>query len=151
VKQEFIAKARAERQALVDFVQGIDDTKLTTVPICGTWTARDVLAHVAASDLAILDALRQTHAGEQVKWAWDGSDIDSWNEDEVALRRNWSIARILAELADTHARLLVELDSWSADAGPFGPDSWDEQKSPMGWLPSHDREHAVPLHALRSR
>jgi uncharacterized protein (TIGR03083 family) len=150
VKQEFIAKARSERQALLDSVKGVDEATLTTLPVCGTWTARDVLAHVAACDLVALDVLRQARAGEKLTWAWEGSEGDTWNEDEVARRRDRSMAQIQAELAESHGRLVAELESWPAEAGPFGPDSWDEVKSPIGWLPDHDREHAAPLQTLRT-
>ena len=151
MKEEFIDKARSARQALLASLDGIDEAALTSVRVCGTWTARDVLAHVAASDLDILDALRQARAGEKVTWPWDDSDVDTWNEVGVVHRRQWPMPQILAELTDTHARLLAELESWPADAGPFGPESWDLKKSPMGWLPGHDREHAEHLQALRAR
>src|SRR5262249_23708043 len=105
VKEEFIDKARSARQALLASLDGIEEAALTSVRVCGTWTARDVLAHVAASDLDILDALRQARAGEKVTWPWDESDVETWNEVGVAQRREWPMARILAELRDSHARL----------------------------------------------
>ena len=113
------------------------------MPVYGTWTAKDVLAHLAAIDLAALNALRQSVKGEDVTWPWDSyPDGDSYNAAEVAKRRDWSFAQVRAELDQTHHDLLAELEKL--------PDSWDEDESPIGWLPSHDQEHAGALRAVRS-
>lgn len=152
MKQQIIDAARGERQALLAALEGIDEAKLTTVPVCGTWAARDVLAHVAAVDATVLDALRQARAGKEVVWAWASApDGDSWNQAQVASRQDRSLAQLRAELEESHQNILTELEAWPEDAGPFGPDSWDPEKSPIGWLPNHDREHAAAFAALRAK
>lgn len=143
MKQQFIEAVRAERQALLSAVEGVAHATLSTVPVYGTWTAKDVLAHLAAIDVACLGALRQSVKGEDVTWPWESyPDGDSYNAAEVAKRRDRSFSQVRAELERTHRVLLTELEKL--------PDSWNEDDSPIGWLPSHDQEHAEPLHAIRS-
>ena len=151
MKQDLITAMRRERQALVAAVDGVDEVTLTTVPICGAWTARDVLAHVAAVDRATLDVLIQARKGEDLTWAWSGTEGDDWNTAEVALRQTKSVRQLLSELEQTHRDILAELDPWPAEGGPFGAGSWDPEKSPIGWLPGHDQEHLEYLRALRAR
>ncbi|HVC35546.1 MAG TPA: DinB family protein [Chloroflexota bacterium] len=150
MKQQLISAVQSERQAVFTALEGIDDATLTMAPVCGTWTAKEVLAHLAAVDTAVLGVLRQARAGDAVTWAWDSAtDGDSWNQSEVDRRRHRSIAQVREEIAETHRTILAEVESWPAESGPFGPDSWDAEKSPIGWLPAHDREHTALLLKLR--
>ncbi len=141
--QQFIEAVRAERKALLSAVEGVDHATLSTVPVYGTWTAKDVLALLAAIDVAVLSALRQSLKGDGVTWASESyPDGDSYNAAEVAKRRDRSFAQVRSELEKTHRDLLAELEKL--------PDSWNEEDSPIGWLPSHDQEHAKALLAIRS-
>jgi len=149
-KEQFLSAVRAERQAVLDAIGGVDDQTLTTRPVCGVWTAREVLAHLAAVDAVALQVLNQARAGENLTWPWDSYDGDDWNGNEVAKRAGLSVDEILAEIRSTHRRVVAELESWPSGAGPFGPDSWDPEKCPIGWLASHDKDHANALSALRA-
>jgi len=151
VKEDFIDLMRFERRAVLATLDGVDDVTLATLPICGDWTAKDILAHLASVDAAILGVVRQVRAGEPVTWAWEGHPQGyDWNAVEVASRQNLTVAEVRAELEENHRDLIAELESWPADSGPFDPDSWDEEKSPFGWAPSHEREHAEYLRALQA-
>ena len=152
MKNEFIAALRTERQGLLAAVDGLNEETLTTVPVCGAWTARDVLAHLAEVDLALLSALKQVRAGEPVKWAWESApDGDAWNQNAVASRQSRSLSEIRAELEQTRQDVLADLASWPEDSGPFGPESWDPEKSPICWIPSHDQEHGTAVRSLGAR
>lgn len=151
MKQRFVDAVRDERAALLASLDGIHQARLSSQPVCGTWTAKDVLAHLAAVDGAALHAINQARRGEAVTWPWESyADGNIWNEAVVNARRDRSVADVRAELEATGRTLLAELTRWPDDGGPFGPGSWDEEKSPIGWLPSHDREHAVVFAALAS-
>ena len=144
MKQNFISTVHAEGQALLAAVDGVDEALLTAAPVCGTWTAKEVLSHLAAVRIVALNAFRQERAGQEVTWAWSAyPDGNAWNLAEVARRRDRSVAEIRAELEATQREILGVLESL--------PDSWNEADSQAGWLPSHEQEHAEALQALRSR
>jgi uncharacterized damage-inducible protein DinB len=143
-KHAFIASLRSEREAVLGAVAALDEATLTTVPVCGTWTGKDVLGHLAAVDRVLAQALRQSRAGEPVVWPWDSAtDGDSWNAAEVGSRRDRTAYQALAEVAQTHADVLAEVALY--------PDSWDADGSPFAGWAEHDREHAAALVALARR
>jgi hypothetical protein len=120
-------------------------------PICGAWTGQQVLSHLAAAERAALDVARRVSRGEAPRPAWDGVDDDRWNQEEVDKRQGRTIDQLLAELAEIRTDLLAELDAWPSDGGPFGARTWDEDRSDIGWVAAHEREHGEALGLLRPR
>lgn len=148
-KQQLVDAIQTEREALLAVLDGIDEVRLTTAPVCGPWTAKDVLGHLAAIDIAILDVIADARRGAVLVWPWATyANGDDWNAAMVGARRERSLASVRAEFEQTYLRLVAELQSWPEEAGPFGPESWDQDESPIGWLPSHDREHARAIASL---
>jgi hypothetical protein len=150
-KPEYLASLRASRQELLAAVSAADEAALISLPICGTWTGKQLLSHLAASDLAALDFARQVGRGAAPTWPWAGGNEDQWNQEGVDERQGRTIDQLLAELADTRAALLAELEAWPSDGSPFEANTWDEDESDMGWVASHEREHGEALGTLRPR
>ncbi len=142
-KAEFLADIRAARAELSEILAARDERTLGEAVVPGlTWTAKEVLAHLIGYDRAILQAIADVRAGRKWSWGWTYPNFDDWNESTVGPRRGHSVAAVRRELDDSRARLLKELERWPDDAGPFGADSWDPKKSEVGWIASHEREHA---------
>jgi hypothetical protein len=114
----------------------------------GDWTAKDVLSHLIGYDLAILKAIADIRDGRPFAWGWTYPNFDPWNESNVAPRRGRPFDAVRAELEASRMALLRELDGWPEDAGPFGADTWDQQRSEIGWLGPHEREHAEMIAKL---
>jgi hypothetical protein len=148
-KQDYLVNLRASRQELLTALGAADEDLLANVPICGIWTGQQVLSHLAAANLAALEVARQAGRGEAPRWAWEGVDGDQWNQDTVDTRLSLTVDQLLAELAETHSGLLTELESWPSEGGPFGDSTWDEDKSEIGWVAPHEREHCEMLGSLR--
>jgi len=148
-KADFLAEIRGARAHLGDVLGSRDASTLSRVVIPGLrWTAQEVLAHLIGYDLAILKALADIRAGRPWAWGWTYPGFDGWNESQVAPRRTRPYASVREELDASRARLLAELDRWPENAGPFGPDTWDLQKSEIGWVGPHEREHAEMIARL---
>ena len=49
-RKQLMARLAAERNFLLRQFWGLDETTLTTVPVTGDWTAKDILAHIAFWD-----------------------------------------------------------------------------------------------------
>jgi len=148
-KADFLAEIRGARTRLMDVLGSHDEETLSGVAIPGLrWTAQEVLAHLIGYDLAILKALADIRAGRPWAWGWTSPGFDEWNESQVAPRRTRPYASVREELDVSRARLLAELDRWPEDAGPFGPDTWDQQKSEIGWVGPHELEHAEMIARL---
>ena len=150
-KQDYLATLQTTRQSLLDAVSKADQAALTTVPISGTWTGKEVLAHLAACEAACVAAAKQAARGEKPTWPWDNVDGDLANQQGVDERKDSSVGQIVAELQESRKQVLAELESWPANGGPFGESTWDENNSDIGWLGSHEQEHAEVILALRGQ
>lgn len=148
-KAAFLDDVRGARATLRASLAASDDRILASAKVPGLdWTAKDVLAHLIGYDLAILAVLAEIRAGRPWGWPWTYPDFDPWNESQVGPRRDRPLATVRAELEQSRATLLRDLEGWPEDAGPFGPDSWDPQKSEIEWVAPHEREHAGMIAAL---
>jgi hypothetical protein len=148
-KAKFLAEIRGTRAALEQVLAGHDERTLAEAAVPGmSWTAKDVLAHLIGYDLAVLTAIAEVRAGRKWNWGWTDPGFDAWNESQVSARRSHSYATVRKELDASRAGLLAELDRWPADAGPFGPDTWDATKSEISWIGPHEREHAEMIAKL---
>jgi uncharacterized damage-inducible protein DinB len=152
MKELFLGAMATARASLVEALVDLDEAALTGVAIEGDWTAKDIVGHIAAYDESVLDAARKAHHGEAPVWGWDtAASMDAWNAAEVEKRRGLSLDQALAEFHAVRVALLAELTSWSAEIGPFGPNTWDEHQSEIGWLASHEIDHAAAVRSLRAR
>ena len=148
-KAEFLADIRSARAELEGILARLDEHTLAEARVPEMdWTAKDVLSHLIGYDLAILKALADIRAGRGFTWGWTYPNFDPWNESNVGPRRDRPFGAVLAELEASRTTVLRELDGWPEDAGPFGADTWDENKSEIGWLGSHEREHAEMIGKL---
>jgi hypothetical protein len=146
---EHLAEARA---ALLAAIGGLAEADMTALPVAGEWTIKDILAHVsgwAAWDLAGVEGVL---AGEPPDFSAI-QDVDTFNARLVAERREWTLGRVLVEMADTHVALQGLCASMPGEAvfraGPFQGPYWD---SLAGWLQvawEHEEEHATQIRAWR--
>ena len=145
-----LARLAAARADLLFSVLGLEENALATQPVAGPWTAKDILAHVAAWEawtVGRLDMALSGRAGEIV-----GVDDEIENPRIHAERKEWPLCRAMAELARTHAGLVTTLQSVSEHdlesevAVPWG------QVRPNRWLEmmvEHDQEHTASIVAWR--
>ncbi|MBU0492146.1 MAG: DinB family protein [Chloroflexi bacterium] len=120
----------------------------------GTWSARDVVGHLAAwSDLLLgeAEALVQDGAG-----VVEVVDIDAWNAEQVTARRDWSVAQVQAAWRASVERALHVVARLSAeDLARCCPVRWsDEPVSPADLLDlwvNHVQDHREPLAVWRKR
>ncbi len=142
-----LATARAE---LLYSVLGLEEAALTSIPVGGDWTAKDMLAHVAAWEAWTVDRLGMALSGRAAEMV--GVEAETENPRIHAERTAWPLCRAMAELARTHASLLSALQAASEEdlerryAAPWGkvrPNRWLEM------LVEHDQEHTASIVAWR--
>ncbi len=94
-----------------------------TLPVCGTWTLKDVLGHLADWDAYFLNSF-YAMIGEPTTalgWSSDG-DYNAINEKLVAVRRKQSFKQVSEACQSARAALITELQMISDDmlADPYG-------------------------------
>lgn len=99
-------------------VDAIPDEALTRPNTIGTWSGKDVLAHLGNWEEEGIAIVERMDDGEPEQWPekTDGS-FDAWNEEHVAPWRERSLAEVREYLQDAHFSLM-DLAERSQNAKP---------------------------------
>jgi hypothetical protein len=101
-KQELLNEAARQYKAFHEAIQGLNEEQMTTVWL-GTWSVRDIVAHMSGWHREMVPALERIARGERpVPPGVSYDDIDGWNEKFAAARSNTPVADVLLELDKTH-------------------------------------------------
>jgi uncharacterized damage-inducible protein DinB len=155
-KQEWLERLAFKREELLMSVEGLSQIGWTMDEVLPGWTAKDVLAHIAAWETRVATYLPDLLADSGRRWNGGpvGVEADTFNAEQVALRRERTPRELLQELADSRRRILEALTTVNDDgltqphAVPWGQvtiERWALQE-----IYEHDGEHAAQLRAWRA-
>jgi hypothetical protein len=122
----------------------------------GTWTAKDLVGHLGAFEVRFVEILTMFVGETPASNLWQQPN-ETFNDDQAAIRRDWPVEAIVAELRDAHAASM-------ALVGRIPPERWRE----VGTIPwygpeyslddlvvyqiyGHKREHGPQLEAVLER
>jgi len=151
-KQEWLERLAFKREELLMSVEGLSQAGWTTSEVLPGWTAKDVLAHMAAWEMHVAKHLPDLLVDNGLHIV--GVEADTFNAEQVALRRESTPHELLQELADSRQRILEALTTANDDdltqphAVPWGQvtiERWALQE-----IYEHDGEHAAQLRAWRA-
>lgn len=147
-KPLLLAAQAAARQELLVAAALVPPDERTARPVCGVWTLRDLLGHVADWEFFCADALRRFLAGETDRVLHDG-DVLAWNDVKAAARQNQPWEQVWADFQQAHREVVALLQGLSQDdlARRF-PNPWDENSTVYLWLvvfANHEHEHTHDL------
>lgn len=146
-KAELLNEAAREYKALHEALQGLNEAQMTEVWL-GTWSVRDIVAHIAGWHQELGPALERLARGERpIPEGVSYDDVDAWNERFVAPRRATAVAEVLLELDKTHEYFLKVADAVPAGRFQPGKTAW---KIVDGNSAHHYREHGEQIRAWRS-
>jgi hypothetical protein len=111
-----------EWRRLRNAVDSIPD-ELRTAPIDGTWTIKEVIAHVAAWDRELLAGVDEVLAGQPPHY--EGTVEDEFNADVAASVAGTSLEDVLTEAEAAHWAVMEKLAS-------IPPERW-EVELPIRW------------------
>jgi uncharacterized damage-inducible protein DinB/predicted RNase H-like HicB family nuclease len=146
-----LAGLTAAREELLTAAALVPPQERTLRPVCGEWTLKDVLGHVADWEWLGVEGLRHMAAGDapQVEQV---TDVDAWNRDHAETRRGQPWERVWDDLHGARRALLEVLGGLGqAGLARSFPMSWGSEITPYGWIRaylSHDRSHARDLREL---
>jgi hypothetical protein len=151
-----LAALEAARAELLSASVLVPESERATRPICGEWTLKDVLGHVADWEWYAVKGLRQMADGQKPD-PEPIVDIETWNVAHVKARRDQPWEAVWDDLHAARRAFLEVLNGMSeAELARSFPFAWGEEGSPYQWCAvfvGHDREHARdprgPLEKLR--
>ena len=105
-KTVLLSGAEIEFAALKRAIDGLDEGQMREVWL-GTWSARDIVAHISGWHRELAPALRRMEKGERpIPEGVSYDDVDAWNARFADARKAAATADILKELDASHAAFL---------------------------------------------
>ncbi|MBI3981601.1 MAG: maleylpyruvate isomerase N-terminal domain-containing protein [Gemmatimonadetes bacterium] len=147
---------RYGHQTVLDTVDGLPDTEWDTGGVCGVWSVKDIVAHLASFEHVLVDVLNSLLAGGPTPYLerWAG---DKFNEEEVAKRKSKTPAQVFAEYKDTHAKNMSLVAKIPAEkcrqAGtlPWYGEEYSLDDFVVYTYYGHKREHCAQIKLFRKR
>jgi hypothetical protein len=150
-RRHLLAHLTTERARLLEQVNGLDEKALTGSALVDDWTAKDLLAHIAAWDHWALQEMQRMLKGEPPDLT-TVRDEDAFNAAAVTAWRNRSLNEVLAELQAARTSWVAWLEDLPEETFSQRSLVQEENWSFPGWLEvywRHDAEHAAQLAAWR--
>jgi hypothetical protein len=138
--------------ALIDRLRPDDWTAIAL----GTWTTKDLVGHLGAFEVRFADILA-IFLGSSPDTELARADTATFNDDQAAIRHDWTVEDVVTELRDASRRVAeragrVPADRW-AEAGTipwYGP-QYSLDDLVVYSMYGHKREHAPQLAAVLDR
>ena len=143
---------RYGHQTVLVAVEGLPENKWYTPGVCGKWSVKDIIAHLASFEHLLVDVLASLQSDLPTP-TLDRFffDYEAFNDDEVARRRDDSPAEVLAEYSETYelaARLLNQIPIEKRrlpDALPWYGEEYDLEDFIVYTFYGHKREHCAQI------
>lgn len=155
VRKELQGLLSYQRANLLQQIVGLDEGTLGRVPVFGSWSAKDLLAHVAAWDEAYTERLHMVVAGrEEEIVGYNADTLVAQNAELHAHRKDWPLEQAVTQCLRARCQFLTALNQ-VADEDLIRPLrlSWGEATVHgwAKWRAEHDATHAADLVAWRAQ
>jgi hypothetical protein len=122
----------------------------------GTWTTKDLVGHLGVFEVRFVEILT-SFLGQEPATSLVRIPVDVFNDDQAAVRRDWSVEAVVAELRDAHVQAMALVpripgDRWR-EVGTipwYGP-QYALDDLVVYLMYGHKREHAPQLEAVLER
>jgi hypothetical protein len=101
-KDELLNRAAREYNSFQEAIHGLNEDHLSEVWL-GTWSVRDIVAHISGWHRELGPALERLARGERpIPDGVSYEDADRWNAKFVAAKKDWTCEEVLLELDRSH-------------------------------------------------
>lgn len=139
-----------ERTAFMNALGGMYEEDMVSIPVCGHWTVKDLMAHMLSWDEEILRTM-EDWTGERL-WQQDALYDDEWNELEVYMRNEMTVIDLADALATSHRKILRAFDRTDdAKLVALALTPWGDRTSLLGFLYEmalHNATHRADLEKI---
>ena len=146
-KEELLNEAAREYKTFHEALQGLNEAQMSEVWL-GTWSVKDIVAHIAGWHEEMGPALERLARGERpIREGVSYDDVDAWNARFASARRSTPVADVLLELDKTHEYFLRTAAAVPAERFQVGKTAWkivDQNTA------HHYREHSEQVRTWRS-
>ena len=142
------------RERLLAAFEGLSEEELIEPGVCGDWSVRDVIAHVAAWDRETTAMFAAMLKGERHYFLdLDEEGLEQFNQDRHAVAVDMPVSDAIAELTDAR-QAMIDLLKGVDNAQLFAPAPGDEHADMsiaacLSAQIAHDEEHAEMIESWR--
>jgi hypothetical protein len=146
-KQDLLNEAARQYKAFHETIHGLNEAHMTEVWL-GTWSVRDIVAHISGWHREMGPALERMARGERpAPQGVSYDDVDGWNEKFAAAKRHEPVADVLLDLDQSHEAFMHAAAQVPDDRFVEGKTAW---KIVDGNSAHHYKEHADQILAWRT-
>lgn len=146
-KQELLNAAAREYKAFHESIQGLNEEHMTEVWL-GTWSVRDIVAHMSGWHREMVPALERLARGERpVPQGVSYDDVDAWNRRFADARRDATVADVLQDFDESHEAFMHAAAQVPDDRFVEGKTAWKIVDNNSA---HHYREHAEQIRGWRA-
>ena len=139
-------------------IEGLPEADWHAPGVCGVWSVKDIVAHLASFEYLLIDVLKTLLAdGPFPTLEKYGADPGGFNDAEVEARRDKTVAEVLAEYNETQAQTMqllaqipVELRQQNG-ALPWYGQEYDLDDFIVYTFYGHKREHCAQIAVFRDQ
>lgn len=143
---------------LLTSLNGLPESDMNTAGVCGRWSVREIIAHLASYELMLIDVLKSLE-GESPTPALDAllSDYEGFNDRQVDARAAMTAAELLAEYHDAHAQAMERIAGFTPErcreAGslPWYGAEYSLDDFLVYTFYGHKREHSAQVAVFRDK
>ena len=147
-KDSLLQQLQAAFDELLAAVKGLDERAMAGV-FYGTWSVKDILAHIAGWHHQMTGAMERMARGEKpTPEGVDYSNSDEWNAKFAERMRGQLPTTVLAEWGQVHGGFMIALRNVPDDR--FG-EGKSVNRIAEGTASGHYREHAPAIQEWRQR
>jgi uncharacterized damage-inducible protein DinB len=145
-------------EAVLQAVDGLPDAAWLAPGVCGAWSVKDVIAHLASAELLVADVLSTfVEKGPTPHLDAFKRKDPNLNDQEVAGRHAWPAARVLTEYKEAAERALALAARIPAEAArragslPWYGDEYALDDFLVYTSYGHKSEHCAQIAVYRDR
>lgn len=145
-------------QMVLDSVKELPEADWYTPGVCGVWSVKDIIAHLASFEQVLVDVLNSLLNDKPTPWLDKFcAGPAQFNDIEVEERRSHTAGQVLAEYSDAYsqaagllAQVPVETRRKNGLLPWYGP-TYDLEDFIVYTFYGHKREHCAQIAVFRDR
>jgi len=95
-------------QTALRAIDGLSEADWETPGACGTWSVKDIIAHLASYEHLLVEILTSFLGGGPTPYLKQFGEVgDAFNDLQVAARKSQTIQEVLAEFNETQAQTMA--------------------------------------------
>jgi len=147
---------RYGHETVLTAIDGLPKDDWLTPGVCGVWSVKDIIAHLASFEVALVDVLRSLTGETSTPMLQTFIETyPQFNDEQVELRRHNTADEVLAEYIDAYERAAAllpeispELRRQNGTLAWYG-DQYDLDDFILYTFYGHKREHCAQISVFR--